>query len=220
LATGELNGYSNGELPHYRKITAPLKIDGNTMHGISEGISPLLLPDFVRERVGNEFPLTMGIAEIEKLARRHSSDKSVKLQFPMAADIVLIMNGETTESGAHKWQRRIHSIYWDVSIAALEGVVDQVRTALTVLVAEITAAMPDGVDTPSPAVATSAVNFLVTGDRYKINFSAPQAGTALTTPPPDEHPRRWLRTAAAVVIGIAGLVGVFFAILQVQGWSF
>jgi hypothetical protein len=143
---------SIGELPHCRKITAPLKIDGSTMHGISEGqeISPLLLPDFVRERVGNEVPLTNGIAEIEKLARRHSSDKSFKLEFPMAADIVLIMNGETTESGANKWQGRIHSIYWDVSTAALEGVVDHVRTALTVLVAEITAAMPEGVDTPSP----------------------------------------------------------------------
>ena len=30
----------------------------------------------------------------------------------------------------------------------------------------------------------------------------------------------WLRTAAAILIGIAGIVGVFFAVMEVQGWSF
>jgi hypothetical protein len=66
--------------------------------------------------------------------------------------------------------------------------VDQVRTALINLVAEITAHMPEGVDTPSPEVATNAVNFLVTGEHHKISFSAPQAGTALAAPQPEEHP--------------------------------
>jgi hypothetical protein len=63
-------------------------------------------------------------------------------------------------------------MYWGVSPAVLEGVVDQVRTALINLVAEITAHMPEGVDTRSPEVATNAVNFLVMGVRHKISFSA------------------------------------------------
>jgi hypothetical protein len=65
-----------------------------------------------------------------------------------------------------------------------------------------------------------AVNFLVTGERHKIGFSAPHAGTALAAPRPEEHPRRWLRTAAAIIIGIATIVGVFIALMETQGWSF
>jgi hypothetical protein len=90
--------------------------------------------------------------------------------------------------------------------AVLEGVVDQIRTASINLVAEVTAHMPEGVDTPSPEVATNAVNFLVTRERHKISFSAPQAGTALTATQPEEHPQPWLRTAAAILIGIATIV--------------
>jgi hypothetical protein len=103
---------------------------------------------------------------------------------------------------------------------ARRGVVDQVRTALIDLVAEITVHMPESVDTPSPEVATNAVNFLVTGERHKISFSAPQAGTALAAPQPEEHSRRRLRTAAAIIIGIATIVGVFIALMETQGWSF
>ena len=79
-------------------------------------------------------------------------------------------------------------MYRGVSPAVLEGVVDQVRTASINLVAEITAHMPKGVETPSPEIATNAVNFLVTGERHKITLSAPQAGTALAARPPEEQP--------------------------------
>jgi hypothetical protein len=71
--------------------------------------------------------------------------------------------------------------------------------------------------------ATNAVNFLATGERHKINFAAPQASsgsTAVDAPPADEHPRRWLRIAGAILVGIAAIVGVFVAIMEVQGWSF
>ena len=44
-----------------------------------------------------------------------------------------------------EWRGHIERMYWGVSPAALEGVVDQVRTALINLVAEITAHMPEGV---------------------------------------------------------------------------
>jgi hypothetical protein len=119
-----------------------------------------------------------------------------------------------------KWSGHIERMYWGVSPVTLEGVVGQVRTALINLVAEITTNMPDGAETPPAEVATNAVNFVVTGERHKVSFSAPQASTALATPPPEEQPRRWVRIAAAVVVGIAGIVGVFFAVMEVQGWSF
>jgi hypothetical protein len=79
-------------------------------------------------------------------------------------------------SAGGEWRGYIERMYWGVSPAVLEGVVDQVRTALINLLAEITAHMPEGVDTPSPEVATNAVKFLVTGEHHKISFSAPRQG--------------------------------------------
>ena len=64
--------------------------------------------------------------------------------------------------------------------------------------------------------ATDAASFLVMGERDKISFSAPQAGTALAARPPDEHPQRWLRTAAAIIIGVATIVGVLIALMEPQ----
>ena len=32
--------------------------------------------------------------------------------------------------------------------------------------------------------------------------------------------RRWLRPAAAIIIGVATIVGVLIALMETQGWSF
>jgi hypothetical protein len=96
--------------------------------------------------------------------------------------------------------------------------------ALINLVAEITDNMPEGAETPPAKVATNAVSFLVTVERHKINFSAPQAGTASTAlaPPPaeEEEPRHWLKTSVGVILGIVAIVGLLFALMQAQGWQF
>jgi hypothetical protein len=219
-ATRELNGYRPGDdLPDYRKICAPLQIDAATMHGFIKGqtISTMQLPDFARDTITNDVVLYQGVDEIEGMARRCEPGDVIKLAPHRSQDLVTFMNSQ------EDWSGHIERMYWGVSPVSLEGVVGQIRTALINLVAEITDNMPEGAETPPAEVATNAVHFVVTGERNKINFAAPQASdasSALATPPADEHPRRWVRTAAAVVIGIAGLVGVFFAILQAQGWSF
>jgi hypothetical protein len=48
------------------------------------------------------------------------------------------------------------------------GIVDQVRTTLTTLIAEVNAAMPTGEAIPSAEVATNAFNLAVTGKRNKV----------------------------------------------------
>jgi hypothetical protein len=35
-----------------------------------------------------------------------------------------------------------------------------------------------------------------------------------------EEPRRWLRITGAVILGLITIVGVFFALMQAQGWQF
>jgi AbiTii len=219
-ATRELNGYRPGdELPAYRQITAPLQLDMVNAAYIMKGqtISPLELPDIAHETVTNQVNLYMGIGEIEQFVRQCPPGEVIKLSPPGAQELVVIMNQEMDING------HVQRLYWSISPVPLSGVVDQVRTALVNLVAEISDNMPEGAETPPAEVATNAVNFLVSGERHKINFAAPQASsgsTAVDAPPADEHPRRWVKTAAAVVVGVLTIIGVFFAILQAQGWSF
>jgi len=155
----------------------------------------------------------MGIAEIERLAHHCAPGDVVRLGPPHAQELVLYMNSQ------QEWSGHIERIYWGVSPVALEGVVEQVGTALTVLVAEIHANVPDGTVTPSAEVATNAITFAVTGKRNKINLAAAQGGSMMTSTAAEE-PRRWARTAGAVLLGLVAIIGVIFTLMQVQGWTF
>jgi hypothetical protein len=78
------------------------------------------------------------------------------------------------------------------------GIVDQVRTTLTTLIAEVNATMPTG--EAIPKVATNAFNLAVTGKRNKVSVSTQQSVTTVTTAAPEE-PRRWLRITRAGSLG-------------------
>lgn len=212
----ELRGYEPGDdLPSYRQVVAPLQMDAGTMQGFikNQSLSSWELPEVAQDKITNDLPLAMGIAEIERFARNCKPGDVVKLGPPGSQDLVVLMNA----SG--QWRGHIERIYWAVSPVALQGVVEQVRTALTVLVAEIHANIPDGTITPPAEVASNAINFAVTGKRNKINVVAPQGGSTVTTTAPEE-PRRWLRMAGVVLIGLVTIAAAIFTLMQVQGWSF
>jgi AbiTii len=214
----ELKGYEpTDELPSYRRVVAPLQMDAATIGGgisRNQSLSSWQLPEVAQDTITNDVLLPMGIAEIERLARKCPPGEVVKLGPPGSQDLVVLMNA----SG--EWRGHIERIYWAVSPTVLEGVVDQVRTALTVLVAEIQANVPDGTITPPAEVASNAINFAVTGKRNKINLVAPQGGSTVTAPAPDEEPRHWLRIAGVVLIGLVTIAGAIFTLMQVQGWHF
>ncbi len=180
-ATKELRGYTpDDEVPEYRKIVAPLQIDAINMrfHIRGQHIGPSQLPDFARDKITNDLNLYQGIAEIEKLAQRvDEEDGVVKLGPPGGADLVHYMNLKRMTNA------QIERLYWAVSPTALEGVVEQVRTTLTVMVAEINANLPDGTETPAAEVATNAIAFAVTGKRHKISITAPQGNTTVNPEP-------------------------------------
>jgi hypothetical protein len=204
-ATRELRGYGpEDELPPYRILNAPLKIDWRNMRGWVRGetISPLELPEIARGKVGYQIDLRNGIAEIEQLARQSEQGEVVKLGPPGSQELVAMMNAKRHGNGL------VDLLYWDVSTVVLGGVIDQVRTTLTAMTAEIRATTPDKGEIP-PAVATNSLHFAVTGERSNITFAAPQP---------------WWRTAGAVIAGIVGLLvamaGGLFALMQAQGWRF
>ena len=216
-ATRELQGYgTDDDLPEYRKVAVPLQVDGiNPVYSVKrQTISPRELPEFARDVIANDLQLRQSISEIEKLAQRCPPGDVVKLQHPGGQDVVAFMNRQQTING------HIQALYWGVSPVVLEGVVDRVRTTLTVMIAEINANLPDGTDTPPAEVATNAINFAVNGKRHKISFTAPQEGSTVTTSSPEEEPRRWLRIGGVVLVGLITIVGAILALMQVQGWQF
>jgi hypothetical protein len=224
-ATRELRGYGpDDELPEYRTIPAAIKIDflSPGYHVTGKRISTLDLPKVVREHVDEALPLTMGIGEIEALARRRDDDdKGLRFSLPGGAEIATMMNHE----GRRPYQR-IQEVYWSVSPIALRGVVDQVRTTLTALVAEIVATMPEGEDIPSSAVATQAVSVAVHGRKSSVTVNAAQASSGghsqMTVPASgqDTKPSFWkrLRRPGAILVGAAAIIGTVATLGQWLGW--
>jgi hypothetical protein len=131
------------------------------------------------------------------------------------ADLVRLMNADSGNP-----YRQIESLYWDVSHAAIRGVLDQIRTALTQLVAELRAASDDeGV--PSADAADQAVQVVVTGKRSKVNVTTTQAsgtGVNATTSAPQpgtSDSRFWTRTrTGAFVVGLATVAAAVFAAIE------
>lgn len=174
-ASLELRGYVNrsAELPPYRKVPATLEVNGfnGSMQVQGFRISPRDLPSFAQARVGEEVPLNSSVREIEEMARHaHAQEGHIALSPPMAQDLARIMNSEGRAP-----IRMITELYWTVSAAALTGVVDQVRTSLVELVAEMRANTPDSGELPTGETADRAVNVAVYGNNARVNITAASA---------------------------------------------
>lgn len=219
-ATRELQGYyGQDELPPYRVVPAQIAIDGTTMNAIIKGqpIALSQLPDFVQGKIREEVELRGGVGEIEALVHRAEVEGEViKLSLPMGADLARLMNADLRG-------QQIMSIYWSLAPAAVRGVLDQIRTALTLLVAELRANMPAGDGLPSAAAANHAVQVVVTGRRNQINMNTALtegagSSAAVTVPAPqDADPRFWTRSRriGAFVVGAATVVGAIAAVIAV-----
>jgi hypothetical protein len=223
-ANRELRGYigTDVEIPEYRKPGAIIQLDAFVPGGQITGqqISPRALPDFVQEHVGEYVPLGHGIGEIEAMVERaNASGGSQKMSVPGSQEILAIMNREIDQPF-----QRIMSIYWSVSESALRGVVDQVKTTLVELVAEMRAGMPDDAKVPSPEIADRALSVAVHGKKARVNVTSAQASgggshNVQLIPEPEEKERRWAKVGAAAV-GATTVIGVLIALADWQGWAF
>jgi hypothetical protein len=213
-ATRELQGYGGGdELPPYREISAPLFVDGVVGHvqATHQQFPPSGLPEVVRQDVSEQLDLRQGAGAIEAFARQRDE---IKLQPPHGGDLVRLMNMENEDPTQH-----IISLYWGVSPAAIEGVLDGIRTALTQLVAELRANMAGDEQIPSAEAARQAVNVVVTGKRSRVNVTSAQASgnsAATVTAGPQESGfwTRW-RKIGAFLVGTATIAGAVIAIVNV-----
>ena len=176
-ARQELRGYDSADaVPEYRRVVAPLCIDGAVFGGYITGevISPLALPEFARGYISEEVVLAGALGELEDLSRR--PDGVVNLQPPGAQELVVLWNHETGG--------RVTRLYWQVSRSTIVGVITGVRTALAELVAEMLAAAPDAYQTPTKQAVDDAVHLVLTGNRNTVTVVGSQAaanGPAIVT---------------------------------------
>jgi AbiTii-like protein len=170
------------------------------------------------EHIKDEVQLRDGVGAIEALAEQ----PEIKLAPPMATDLCAYMNA----TGGNPYQQITH-LYWGVSPPALRGVVDQIRTALTQLVAELRANMGGDEDIPSAETANQAVQVVVTGERPHVNVTTAQtsgsdAPALATTSNPESQSddsgfwTRW-RKIGAFVVGCATVAGAAFGLVQLLG---
>jgi hypothetical protein len=215
-ASRELKGYQQeAPVPDYRRVPASIHIDGlrgNAFTGTlairGQRISPDELPDFVRKDVEEELHLSNPIAEIERLSR---GDEAVKFSLPMGADIARVMNYENGDPSSV-----VQEVYWSVSRSALSTVVDQVRTNLVELVAEIRAGLAGDTTVPSSELADRAVEIAIHGSGNRVILStvrgAGDASASIDTPSPDSD--FGLGKSLAILAAISTIVATFFGLVR------
>jgi hypothetical protein len=110
----------------------------------------------------------------------------------------------------------ITSLYWSVSTIALEGVLDQIRTRLAELIAELRSGTPRGQMVPTPALAANAVNVVINGNRNRVNVAQATDGGSVAPTPEDTPGGFWTtaRLVGAAVVGLATIVATVVAVLE------
>jgi AbiTii len=221
-ARQELRGYANADaVPEYRRIVAPLCVDGAIFGGYVTGevISPLSLPRIAHGHITEEVVLAGALGELEDLSRR--PDAVINLQPDGAQELVVLWNHETGG--------RITRLYWQVSRSTIVGVITGVRTALAELVAEMLAAAPDAYQTPTKQAVDDAVHLVLTGNRNTVTVVGSQTsanGAAVITVAGStekaqaENETWWQRwRKRGLIIGLATTVAAVAAVLQLYGWA-
>ncbi|MFE6504485.1 hypothetical protein [Kitasatospora sp. NPDC057738] len=174
-ATQELQGYrgDSQELPDYRVVPAPIMIDAiSGFHQIKgQQISTFDLPDFARDIVKEEVAFVQGVGELEAMIKDRQ-DPIIRLTPAMSAALAQIMTQRAPDRRV-----QVETVYWQVHVSAVQGVLDQIRTRLTQLVSELIAAMPPGQQEPTPDQVSQALQHIniTVGDNSPVNVTAPSA---------------------------------------------
>ncbi|OEV11446.1 hypothetical protein [Streptomyces nanshensis] len=211
----ELRGYeSEDEVPKYRIVGAPLKIDAfiGPRQITGQQISPNDLPAFAKKRIGEEVRLRMGVRELEDSANVKPEKAYVQLTPGGATDIA-----RAIDQASGELFQKITALYWVVSKASIVGVLDQVRTTLTELVAELRVTVSDEESDPSSEAIGNALHVAVHGSpKARITLTTAQSHgksiikNADASPDDNDDGTFWTRNkkAAFVAGAVAVLAGV------------
>jgi hypothetical protein len=177
-------------------------------------ISVVDLPDVVQEAgISDHYTFGNGIGELEELVRR-SQERGEPIRIGVPGNDLL------AKVLSHQANGHVDRIYWNVSPIAVHGIVDQVRTRLVELVAQIKADTSD-LEAPASDVVTNALELAVYGRKARVTINAAQAsgsGPATVTEPASKGPT-WWRTAKGLGALAAGSATIAAAIIAWLQWK-
>ncbi|MQS16052.1 hypothetical protein F7Q99_28370 [Streptomyces kaniharaensis] len=217
-ASRELTGYGpNDELPEYRTVGAPIKVDAITFNAQIRGqrISPRVLPAPLREAIDESHSFRSGVGELEGVVDQYRSQGHVRISLPMGADVADLLNYANGDP-----DQKITAVYYEVSIASIRAILDRIRTTLVSLIAEMRAGMPDDEDVPSAGIADQAVSVAVYGKGSRVTVNNSQAKNrgkstvSVGGAAPDQTPF-WTRSRkiGSFIVGIMTVAGAIAAII-------
>lgn len=210
----ELRGYfDDAEPPDYRKIVAPIVIDGagGGRQFTRMQISTHDLAEPATGKFDENLRLRSGVGELEEMVRRaREDDAEIRLGLPGAATLAKLMS--------HERGHYVERVYWSVSPTAVVGVLDQVRTRLVELAAEII--FESGDEEPSAQVVGNAMSVVVSGRRARVNLTAAQGGGSAATTEHAHAPadRPWWRTTKALWAFAVGAATIAAAVIAWAQW--
>lgn len=217
-ARRELDGYRGvgDELPTYRRITAPLLVDGirDNWQFTRKQISTLELPDFATNAFTGGMAITFGVGELQRIASR---SEPVDLQPAGMDDLAYFMNHSP------EYAASIQRVYFSVAPVAVHGILDTIRTNLVSLVAEMRSAGVDSSGIPSTAVADQAYYVVVKG-RARASIAIGEGAAATVnvselTPPGQSGLPNWVRGPWAATIGAATILSGIAGVAVWVGWN-
>ena len=169
-ATKELKGYENVEdLPAYRKPLGVIQVDAIVGRIAMKGhvIGPDQLPKIARDAgINNEVAIKNPISEVEAMYDSAKANDTIRLMLPGSEYI-------RAEMDKGQFGQNTHALYWVMGASAFAGILDNVKTTLAELLAELGAVMPDEQETPTGEQLSRALSVAVTGDSANISISAP-----------------------------------------------
>jgi alpha-D-ribose 1-methylphosphonate 5-triphosphate diphosphatase PhnM len=132
---------------------------------------------------------------------------------PGAAQLVTLMNHENQDQ-----YNRIERIYWTVTRSVLQGVIEDIRSRLVTLVAEMKAGVEPGEKLPSAEIANQAVEVAIHGDENRVKVR--QTGHKTTISHGDH--KGWARKALEVGAWVAGIAILILTLViywdTIAGW--
>lgn len=170
-AEQELNGYFGEEdeavaPPDYRTRGASLRVDAFVGNGqiTGQSIANWELPEFAREHVHESFTFRQGAGELEALLDR--GNDSIKFAVPNFHIVARKMD----EHSGNPLQR-ITAMYWQVSTSTVAAILDETRTALAQVVAELRRSLGPSDTLPSSDATDRAVSVIVHGEQNTVTVS-------------------------------------------------